>query len=78
MKAQLMTQQQFRQLHDYLKGPDGCNFVDAPDSPEGIDWDCDGTLKLTRQWLKQHNLPVEANIAALEACGGYCDCEGAT
>lgn len=73
--AQLMTQAQFWQLCEYLEGPDGCNFVDSPDEPEGIHWDCDGTLKLTRSWLRQYNLAVEANIAALEACGGYCDCE---
>ena len=73
--AGLMTQEQFRQLCEYLEGPDGCSFVDAPDEAEGIHWNCDGTLKLTRGWLRRHNLTVEVNIAALEACGGYCDCE---
>jgi hypothetical protein len=71
----LMTQQQLWQLCEYLEGPQGCNFVDDPGSPEGISWDCDGTLRLTRRWLEQHHLPVEPNVAALEACGGWCDCE---
>ena len=63
------------QLYEYLAGPEGCNFQDAPDEPDGMTWDCDGTLSLTRAWLRQHHLDIEANVAALEACGGYCDCE---
>ncbi len=43
----LMTQQQFRRLCEYLQGPDGCNFQEAPDEPDGMTWDCDETLKLT-------------------------------
>ncbi len=73
--SKLMTRQQFRRLCEYLQGPDGCNFEDAPDEPDGMTWDCDGTLKLTRRWLKRHNLDIETNVAALNACGGYCDCE---
>ena len=37
--------------------------------------DCDETLSLTREWLKHRNLDVETNVSALQACGGYCNCE---
>ena len=66
------------QLHAlciYLEGPDGCAFVEAPDTPEGIDWECEGALTLTRQWLGAHGLDIDPNVEALEACGGFCDCE---
>ncbi|MBN1121815.1 MAG: DUF2695 domain-containing protein [Anaerolineae bacterium] len=73
--ARLMTQREFSQLYEYLQSPEGCHFVDAPDTPEGIEWDCDNTLRFTRKWLEQHNLDVETNVRALEACSGCCDCE---
>ncbi len=53
----LMTLLQLDRLCEHLEGPDGCHFVDAPGSPDGIKWDCDGKLRLTRQWLKQRHLP---------------------
>lgn len=73
--SKLMTHDQFAQLYKYLAGPMGCNFEDAPEEPDGITWDCDETLTLTREWLEHHHLDVEANVAALQACGGWCDCE---
>jgi len=76
--ARLLTQEQFVQLYKCLAGPEGYNFQDAPDEPDGMTWDCDETLNLTREWLEHHHLDVETNIAALQACGAWCDCEGAT
>jgi hypothetical protein len=71
----LMTQEQFTQLYEYLAGPEGCNFEEAPDEPDGMTWDCDETLSLTHKWLGHHNLDVETNVTALQACGGFRDCE---
>ena len=31
----LMTQEQFTQPYEYLLGPEGCNFEEAPDEPDG-------------------------------------------
>ncbi len=36
---------------------------------------CDHTLRLTRAWLIQHELPVETVVVWLNDHGGYCDCE---
>jgi len=35
---------------------------------------CDHTLRLTRAWLAENGLPVEAVITWLQENGGYCDC----
>jgi hypothetical protein len=39
-------------------------------------WDCDGTHRYTRQWLRAHRIDVDANLALLRELGGCCcDCE---
>jgi hypothetical protein len=36
---------------------------------------CDHTLRMTRAWLEQQRLDVQAVVPWLEDNGGYCDCE---
>ena len=36
---------------------------------------CDDTLKYTKEFLENNNLPLEESIEWLEENGGYCDCE---
>lgn len=36
---------------------------------------CDRTLRMTRAWLEQQGLDVQAVVTWLEDNGGYCDCE---
>ncbi|HXG83507.1 MAG TPA: DUF2695 domain-containing protein [Pyrinomonadaceae bacterium] len=39
------------------------------------EYDCDDTLKQTKIFVEQNNLPEEILIEWLENQGGYCDCE---
>jgi Protein of unknown function (DUF2695) len=72
----IMTEAEFDALCDWLGGPEGCNFTQKiPGDIESITWTCDGTLKLTRQWMRAHGIDESANIPELEECGGFCDCE---
>jgi len=37
---------------------------------------CDGSLRKTRQWLRQRDfLSLEANSKLIRKLGGHCDCE---
>lgn len=36
---------------------------------------CDHTLKYTKKFLKDNNLPLKESVEWLEENGGYCDCE---
>lgn len=36
---------------------------------------CNDTLKYTKEFLENNNLPLEKSIEWLEENGGYCDCE---
>ena len=36
---------------------------------------CDDTLKYTKKFLENNNLPLKKVIEWLEENGGYCDCE---
>jgi hypothetical protein len=36
---------------------------------------CDHSLRLTRAWLANKELPAEPVVAWLQDNGGYCDCE---
>ena len=72
----IMTEAQFDALCEWLGGPEGCNFQpQIPGEIESITWTCDGTLKLTRHWMRAHGIDEAANIPELEERGGYCDCE---
>lgn len=72
----IMTEAQFDALCEWLGGPEGCNFQpQIPREIESITWTCDGTLKLTRHWMRAHGIDEAANIPELEERGGYCDCE---
>jgi hypothetical protein len=79
LKPRLMTAAEFTRLCEWLEGPQGCHFrldPTRPDDPEGIRWNCDGTLRKTRQWLKRRAfLSLNANLNVIRELGGYCDCE---
>ncbi len=71
-----MTEAEFDVLCKWLESPKGCTFQqEIPGDSESITWTCDGTLKLTRQWMRAHGINEAATIPELEERGGYCDCE---
>ncbi len=73
---QTMTEAEFEALCAWLEGPAGCNFrQEIPGESESLTWTCDGTLKLTRPWMRAHGINEATTIPELEARGGYCDCE---
>jgi len=37
--------------------------------------ECDHSYKLTINFLKEHNLPVEKSLEWMKSNGGFCDCE---
>ena len=69
-----LTYAQLERLCAWLAGPQGCNFHEDKKTGE-ILWDCDNSLRLTRQWLTQAGLAVDASIRQLRDCGGFCACE---
>lgn len=72
----LMSEEQFEALCEYLDSEQGCNFRErVPGDSQSITWKCDNTLAMTRQWLQEHGLNVNANVGKLEALGGFCGCE---
>ncbi len=74
----VMTPEEFERMCTWLQGPAALDArVDpaAPDDPEGLMWDCDETLRFTRQWLHAHGVDVDTNLALMRELGGYCDCE---
>jgi hypothetical protein len=73
--VRLMTQKEFARLCEWLDGPQGCHFRPDPSDPEQTVWNCDGTLRKTRLWLKRRHLDTEKNIKLLRKLGGHCDCE---
>ena len=48
-KPRLMTAKEFDKLCDWLMGEKGCNFRPDPKNPDELKWNCDGTLRKTRQ-----------------------------
>ena len=75
-QRQIMTEAECEALCAWLESPKGCNFQQAiPDDIASMTWTCDGTLKLTRQWMRAHGVDEAINIPELEERGGYCDCE---
>ena len=36
---------------------------------------CNHSLRITREWLKEHGHDTDKVVAWLEESGGYCDCE---
>ncbi len=75
----VMTPEEFERMCAWLQSPDALHFradPDQHDDPEGVLWDCDGTHRYTRQWLRAHRIDVDANLALLRELGGCCcDCE---
>ena len=47
------------------------NYIDTGLESDG----CDDTLKYTKKFLENNNLPLKKIIEWLEENGGYCDCE---
>ena len=73
-QRQTMTEAEFDALCKWLESPKGCNFQqEIPGDIEAMT--CDGTLKLTRQWMRAHGVDEAVNIPEREERGGYCDCE---
>ena len=72
----MMTEAEFDALCEWLGGPEACNFQQqTPGDIESITWTCDGTLQLTRHWMRAHGIDEATNIPELEKRGGHCDCE---
>ena len=75
-KPRLMTAQEFARLCEWLEGPKGCYFRTDPNSPDGMTWTCDGSLRKTKQWLRRRPfLSIDGNVRQIRQLGGYCDCE---
>ena len=75
-KPRLMTAKEFDKLCDWLMGEKGCNFRPDPKNPAEFKWNCDGTLRKARQWLRRRDfLSLEGNSKLLRKLGGRCDCE---
>jgi hypothetical protein len=59
--AMPISRDELRQLFDYLD--------------DALSAGCDHSLRLTRQFLKAHDLPETTIIPWLGDYGGFCDCE---
>ena len=59
--AMPISQDQLAQLFDYLDG--------------ALSAGCDRSLRLTRHFLQDHDLPEATIIPWLGEYGGFCDCE---
>jgi hypothetical protein len=71
-----MTAKEFTRLCEWLDGPKGCHFRPDPNSPGEMTWNCDGSLRKTRQWLRRRDfLSLDANLKLIRKLGGHCDCE---
>jgi hypothetical protein len=73
-RPQLMTSEQFARLCTWLEGSEGCDFRPDPSDPDGLRWNCDGTFRKTRLWLKRRRLHVDRNLDRLRRLGAGCDC----
>ncbi len=73
-RSALLTPVQVEMLCAWLAGLEGCNFQEDEATGE-VMWDCDHSLRLTRRWLQQAGLDMEANVRRLNDNGSYCDCE---
>lgn len=75
-KPRLMTAKELGRLCDWLISPEGCNFRPDPKNPDELKWNCDGSLRKTRQWLRRRDfLSLGRNSKLLRELGGRCDCE---
>ncbi len=75
-KPRLMTTKEFTRLCEWLDGPKGCHFRPDPNNPGEIIWNCDGSLRKTRQWLRRRDfLSLKGNVKLIRELGGFCDCE---
>ncbi len=56
-QRQTMTEAECEALCVWLESPEGCTFQqEIPGESESITWISDGTLKLTRQWMRAHGI----------------------
>jgi hypothetical protein len=74
-QPQLMTAEQFARLCAWLEGPEGCDFRPDPSVLDGLRWNCEGTFRKTRLWLKRRRLSPDRNLDRLRRLGARCDCE---
>jgi len=59
--AMPISQNKLAQLFEYLDG--------------ALSVGCDHSLRFTRQFLQDHDLPEATILPWLGECGGFCDCE---
>ena len=70
-QRQTMTEAECEALCVWLESPEGCNFQqEISGDIESITWTCDGTLKLTRRWMRAHGINEAAIIPEREERGG--------
>jgi hypothetical protein len=68
---QTMTEAECEALCAWLESPEGCNFQqEIPGDIASMIWICDGTLKLTRQWMRAHGVDEAIHIPEREERGG--------
>jgi len=68
---QTMTEAECEALCVWLESPEGCTFQqEIPGDSESLTWTCDGTLKLTRHWMRAHGINEAATLPELEERGG--------
>jgi Protein of unknown function (DUF2695) len=68
----------WRDFADRLGGPEGCDFQEAPDSPDGFTWDCDHSRDKTVAILRDMGADdedVATRSPTSTRTAGFCDCE---
>ena len=68
----MMSTWDLEQLHIWLVDVEECKDKEEQGDP---DWTCDGTLRLTKQWMDMHGVREDVNIPLLHAASAHCDCE---
>ncbi len=64
-QRQIMTEAECEALCAWLESPEGCNFQqETPGDIASMTWICDGTLKLTRQWMRAHGVDEAGSATA--------------
>ncbi|MGN1032230.1 MAG: DUF2695 domain-containing protein [Intestinibacter sp.] len=83
-----MNKSRKKELLKEVKNKEKQNFIESLPFGEEIfeelfdyldesleNYGCDDTLKYTKKFISENNLPLEESIEWLEENGGYCDCE---
>lgn len=74
-----MTEAKFDALCKWLESPKGCTFQqEILGESESLTWTCDGTLKLTRQWMRAHGINDAVTLPELEERAGIATAKGSS